>query len=326
MRSRKYFLGMIFLAGALFFSVEPAQAAGCCVLDKNATPSSNNCKNNSNSGSCIGSSSLFFEGDPDCRGAIVTTYCGTVDDSNQLGCCIVNITDPSKAGPDNCVGNKKKSECSGQFDIIDPSCATYLNSSGFCKKKPDSQTQTASAAGTTITTTFVNPIRFSSVSEVVGALLNNLKGIIATVAILFIVIGGVMYILSGGNEKMITTAKNTITSAIIGLAIALAAPTFLKEIKNILGGGAGANPDEMISQALTLNEIVMRILNLLLSLVGILAIIGLIIGGAFYLTAYGDDKRIESGKKIITSSIIGIVIVMAALVIVRQVASLLGTS
>ncbi|MDZ4385525.1 MAG: pilin [Candidatus Moranbacteria bacterium] len=178
--------------------------------------------------------------------------------------------------------------------------------------------------GTTVTTTFVNPIRFSTVSEVVGALLSNLKGIIATVAILFIVIGGAMYILSGGNEKMITTAKNTITSAMIGLAIALAAPTFLKEIQNILGGGSGANPDELVNNALTLNQIAMRTLNLLLSITGILAIIGLVIGGSYYLTAYGDEKRAESGKNIITSAIIGIVIVMAALVIVRQIASLLG--
>lgn len=285
MRSRKYFLGMIFLAGALFFSVEPAQAAapGCCVLDK-TKPTADNCQKNSAYADCTGANASFFSDDADCARATRANY------------------------------------CSSQVPSGTPSTSTTAS------RASTSSTAGTATSGTTITTTFVNPIRFSSVSEVVGALLNNLKGIIATVAILFIVIGGVMYILSGGNEKMITTAKNTITSAIIGLAIALAAPTFLKEIKNILGGGTGANPDEMISQALTLNEIIMRILNLLLSLVGILAIIGLIIGGAFYLTAYGDDKRIESGKKIITSSIIGIVIVMAALVIVRQVASLLGTS
>lgn len=180
----------------------------------------------------------------------------------------------------------------------------------------------AAATSTTASTTFVNPIKFSSVSEVVNALLSNLKGIIATVAILFIVIGGIMYILSAGDEKKMTTAKSTITAAMIGLAIALAAPTFLVEIENILGGGTGVD-NSALGGALSLTQIVTNILNLLLSIVGILAIIGLVIGGSFYLTAYGDDKRIETGKKIITSSIIGIVIVMVALVIVKQIAALL---
>lgn len=179
-------------------------------------------------------------------------------------------------------------------------------------------------ASTRATVAFVNPIAFDSVSEVVGALLNNLKGILAAIAIVMIVVGGIMYILSAGDENMIKKAKGTITAAIAGLAIALAAPTFLKEIKKILGGAGGANPDDMVDQALTLQEIVMRTLDLLLSIVGIIAIIGLIVGGAFYLTAYGDEDRIKKGKTIITSSLIGIVVALAALVLVKQIANLLG--
>ncbi|MFA7209545.1 MAG: pilin [Parcubacteria group bacterium] len=294
MRSKRYFLGIIFLAGALFFSVESAQAAapGCCILDKNKS-TADNCQKNSVYTACTGTNSSFFNDDADCVRATRTNYCGS---QISTGASHTTSTSDSKQIP----------------------TGTSHTSS--------SSTAGTATAGTTVTTTFVNPIRFSTVSEVVGALLSNLKGIIATVAILFIVIGGAMYILSGGNEKTITTAKNTITSAMIGLAIALAAPTFLKEIQNILGGGSGANPDELVNNALTLNQIAMRTLNLLLSITGILAIIGLVIGGSYYLTAYGDEKRAESGKNIITSAIIGIVIVMAALVIVRQIASLLGVS
>ena len=306
--------------------------SGCCIIDqRKTTADASNCQKNATS--CTGANSFFLRDDPKCEKGIAISYCGGAGSNpDELGCCIMNTKDSSKYGPSNCVGDKKRSECSGQFDLVDRSCATHLSSSVFCKTVSVSRTASSNAAantaatGTTVTTTFVNPIRFSTVSEVVGALLSNLKGIIATVAILFIVIGGVMYILSGGNEKTITTAKNTITSALIGLAIALAAPTFLKEIQNILGGGSGANPDELVNNALTLNQIAMRTLNLLLSITGILAIIGLVIGGSYYFTAYGDEKRAETGKGIITSAIIGIVIVMAALIIVRQIASLLGVS
>jgi hypothetical protein len=61
-----------------------------------------------------------------------------------------------------------------------------------------------------------------------------------------------------------------------------------------------------------------------LSIIGILGIISLIIGGGMYMSAYGDEKRIDTAKRIITYAIIGIVVALAALVIVRQVMNILG--
>jgi hypothetical protein len=43
-----------------------------------------------------------------------------------------------------------------------------------------------------------------------------------------------------------------------------------------------------------------------------------------YLTAYGDEKRIDTAKSIVKYSLIGIVIVLAALILVRQLASIMG--
>lgn len=166
---------------------------------------------------------------------------------------------------------------------------------------------------------FANPLQFDTVEEVVGALLENLMNIIAFVAVLFIVIGGLMYMLAGGDDKKITAAKNTITSAIIGFAIAISAGTFLKEIQKILG----MTPSGQTATALDLKTIIENTLNFLLSVIGIVAMIGLVVGGVFYLTAYGDEDRAKKGKSIITSSIIGIAIALAALVIVKQVFELI---
>lgn len=172
------------------------------------------------------------------------------------------------------------------------------------------------------TVKFANPLGddVTTIDTLLTSILTNLGGIIASIAIIFIVIGGFMYILSAGDEKKITQAKATITAALIGLAIVLAAPTFLQEIMKILGS------TETVSGASDLETIVTNVLTLLLSIVGIVAMIGLVIGGSFYFTAYGDDKRIETGKKIITNSLIGIVVVMAALILVRQLATLLGVA
>lgn len=209
-------------------------------------------------------------------------------------------------------------DCSNQL-------CTNVGSGSTTPTGTASNTPTGTTAATG-NTTFTNPIGFNSVTDLLNAVLNNLMGLIATVAVLFIVIGGIMYVMSGGNSDMITRAKKTWTGAAIGLAIALASPTFLKTIQQILGGsnGTGGSAGNWVANGLTLQQVVTNVLNLLLSIFGILAIIAMVVGGMMYLTAYGDEKRIDTGKNIFTYAIIGIVVALAALVIIQQISSLLG--
>ncbi len=234
----------------------------------------------------------------------------------EKGCCIKDKT-KTDVKPDNCSVDTEKSDCVGpnvEFVSGDIKCE---------QSRPVQYCGIPAPGGPGIQDTeFVNPLQFTTVSQVVNSLLDNLRGIVALIAIVFIIIGGVMYMMSSGNEKMIESAKKTITGALIGMAIVLAAPTFLKEIKAILGGSGDEWTD--VDKALTIKEIALRVLDFLLSVVGILGIIGLVVGGAFYLTAYGDEDRIETGKKILTASLVGIGIALAALVLVRQIASLMG--
>lgn len=186
------------------------------------------------------------------------------------------------------------------------SCTT----GGICCKKPTS-------SGVQATVNFSNPLEFDSVEEVLTKLLSTLQGIIVTLALVFLVIGAILYIISAGNETRMETGKKAILAAMIGLAIGLAAPSFLKEIGEVLGWGE--TNSALVDSAPTLTSIALKVLHFLLSIVGILAIIMLIIGGLAYLTAAGDEERIETGKKIVTYSIIGIIIAFGALVIVTQI-------
>ncbi len=154
---------------------------------------------------------------------------------------------------------------------------------------------------------------------VTGQFLTALQGIIVTLALVFLVLGGVLYVISGGDEGKIKTAKGAITAAMIGLAIGIAAPSFLKEIGTILGWG-GAGQPAAVTNATALGAILRNILNFLLSMVGILAIIMLVIGGLMYFAAAGDEKRADTAKSIVKFSIIGIAVALASLVIVTQIA------
>ncbi len=200
-------------------------------------------------------------------------------------------------------------------------CVEVTTSSAACTESGGTYSSKSCAElPTSTSTSFPNPIGFETVSALLNSILDKLMGIIAIVAVIFIVIGGVMYMTSGGNEAMITRAKKTWTYAVIGLAIALAAPTFLREIYDILG-----KPDPGIG-GITLKEIATNVLNLLLSIIGIVAIIALVAGGGMYLTAYGDEKKIDTSKKVVTYAVIGITVALASLVIVRQVSNLISGS
>jgi len=121
---------------------------------------------------------------------------------------------------------------------------------------------------------------------------------------------------ASGDEKRVEKAKTTMTASIVGFALAVGAPMLLNEIYTIFGR-------DRSWPSLTLREVVSAVLNLLLSIIGILAIITLVVGGIMYMTSAGEEDRINKAKSIVTYSIIGIAVALAGLVIVRAVATVI---
>ncbi len=176
--------------------------------------------------------------------------------------------------------------------------------------------------------TIANPLgEQNSIASFLENIMSHLLSIIAYVAVLFIVIGGIMYVMSGmggGNDGLKKAAQNTLTFAIIGLALAVAGPSFLKELKTIVLGSPTADVPMNLNQAPSLVEIVQRALSFLLSIVGVLAIIGLVLGGIMYIFAAGSVDVAKRATKMIGYSLLGIIISGTALIIVKKVAELIG--
>ncbi|MDD3498342.1 MAG: hypothetical protein PHH24_02440 [Candidatus Moranbacteria bacterium] len=184
---------------------------------------------------------------------------------------------------------------------------------------------------------FTNPLEYDTVEGFLMSVLNTLRAIIVVLSLVFIVIGAIIYIVSSGNERVMTMGKRAILGATIGLAIGLAAPSFLKEIYNVMGAStdpnvqcAGLEGEAMdecqraLEDSLTLSQIALNVLNFLLGVVGVIAIIMLVIAGISYSTAAGDDDRIKTAKNMTKWSIVGIAVALGAIVIVRQIASFFG--
>lgn len=70
--------------------------------------------------------------------------------------------------------------------------------------------------------------------------------------------------------------------------------------------------------------IVLNILNLLLSLAGILAVVFIIIGGIRYIISQGESSGISAAKQTIVRAIVGLVLAIGAVVILNFVIAIFG--
>jgi len=76
----------------------------------------------------------------------------------------------------------------------------------------------------------------------------------------------------------------------------------------------------VIEDATPIAEVLTNALSFLLSVAGILAILSLAVSGVLYMLASGDESRAEMAKRMALFSVIGIAVIVAALVIVTQIA------
>lgn len=66
------------------------------------------------------------------------------------------------------------------------------------------------------------------INNLIHTIINLLSVVVGVVAVIMIIIGGLRYITSGGSDTSVTSAKNTILYAIIGLIIVALAQVLVR--------------------------------------------------------------------------------------------------
>jgi len=218
----KKIFALIFLA-LFLFPLSDVFAAGCCIKDQSKeTPDPLNCeKNVASIPACTGTKPAFLAGDPDCTGSISKSYCDTSYD--PIGCCVM---DRSKSGSSNCKSNVKKSQCllPKQHDVSDSDCKKALTDSAYNEYCKGSDTPPGSK-----TCTGLVPCGCKDGPKCnLCYLIVGIKGLVdygfrimVFVALVMIVIGGIMYITSAGNEGLMKSAKSVLFKTLAGFAIIL---------------------------------------------------------------------------------------------------------
>lgn len=78
----------------------------------------------------------------------------------------------------------------------------------------------------------VPPLEASDINDTIPTIINFFLAIIGAVAVIMIIIGGFRYVTSGGDSGSVTSAKNTIIYAIIGLTVVAMAQFIMQFVHN----------------------------------------------------------------------------------------------
>ncbi len=63
----------------------------------------------------------------------------------------------------------------------------------------------------------------SSLEDVVQNVINTMLFLIGIISVIMLIVGGIRYVISGGNQSQVEGARNTILYAIVGLVVAFVA-------------------------------------------------------------------------------------------------------
>ena len=77
----------------------------------------------------------------------------------------------------------------------------------------------------------------SPLQEQVKDIINGALYVVGVLAVVMVIIGGVKYTTSGGDQAAVTSAKNTIVYSIVGLVIAILAYAIVNFVIGRLGNG-----------------------------------------------------------------------------------------
>jgi hypothetical protein len=108
----------------------------------------------------------------------------------------------------------------------------------------------------------------------------------------------------------------------ISMTVGFAAPSLVaatpkSDVCTALGSGAGCGSQP--HNGVDINNVITIAVNIMSSLVGVVAVIMIIVAGFKYVTSGGDSNSVASAKNTLVYAIVGLVVVAFAQIIVRFV-------
>jgi type IV secretory pathway VirB2 component (pilin) len=148
---------------------------------------------------------------------------------------------------------------------------------------------------------------------------NTILNYVALAAVVAIIIAGLYMILTGGSQA--DKAKTIIIWTIVGLIVILLAKVIVNFVFGIFGANGGNVGINVLSGSNPV-QVVIQIVNTVLTYVGLAAVIAIVIAGLYMILSGGSQA--DKAKEIIKWVIIGLVVILLAKVIVAFIYAALG--
>jgi len=121
------------------------------------------------------------------------------------------------------------------------------------------------------------------------------------------------------SDRARLTRKVAATAAAVGISLLLPLAAFAGGIDTGINYGTATGLSTR-----DVREVVARIINVAMGLLGIVAVVIILAGGFLWMTAGGNEEKVEKAKSLIFSGIIGLAIILTSFAIARFVISSLG--
>lgn len=78
------------------------------------------------------------------------------------------------------------------------------------------------------------------------------------------------------------------------------------------GSGISLPDSDIVDDSMDLETTIETVINAVLGFLGFIAVIIILIGGFQWMTAAGDDSKVDKAKKTLSAGVIGLIIILAA--------------
>lgn len=123
------------------------------------------------------------------------------------------------------------------------------------------------------------------------------------------------------SDRARLTRKVAATAAAVGISFLLPFAAFAATINTGIDFGTATGLSTR-----DVREVIARIINVAMGLLGIVAVVIILAGGFLWMTAGGNEEKVEKAKSLIFSGIIGLAIILTSFAIARFVISSLTSA
>lgn len=137
----------------------------------------------------------------------------------------------------------------------------------------------------------------------------------------YVIYGGYLYTMSGGDPNKVATGKKTLSQAFIGLAIVMLANIILNTLRIALSANFTGNCEiiddqgNMAECGTSPGVLVTSLIQWVIGVAGVVSVVFVVYGGISYTTSSGDPNKVKKAKDMILYALIGLAIVALAEVI-----------